>query len=441
MPQTVSTGLEFRKLLAFGSGLGIEIGGEDLEIAVVRVRPGRVDVLGRKTVTGYTARPAAEWGSECAQFLRSLGAGHLSATVLLPRRDVIARQVALPGVAAKEIEGALRLQLETLHPYEEDEVVWGWSPLGWGTVLVGIARRETVDRYYERFTEAGIAVASFTFSAAAIHAAVRLSGPGRKEGFVALSRSASGGLEVYGESAAKPLFYAEFEMPRERAAMLAISELRLEPGTAPAALEEVLPKPAVNPVENDLSRNARPYAAALAGACPRLAPSVNLLPVEKRRTHSRAAYLPTAALGGALLLVTGAAFGYNRYAEHRYLEKIRAEIARAEPAAERAAALDRQILQVRARTELLDQLRSRTKADLDALNELTHLIAPPAWTNSIDLSRDLVRIAGEAPEAAPLLKILDSSPYFENSTPDLIQRSPSGQGELFMIHAAREKGK
>ena len=57
--------------------------------------------------------------------------------MLLPRREVIVRQIALPGVAAKDLEGAIRFQLDTLHPYGDDEVVWGWSPLAYGGVLVG----------------------------------------------------------------------------------------------------------------------------------------------------------------------------------------------------------------------------------------------------------------------------------------------------------------
>jgi Tfp pilus assembly protein PilN len=223
--------------------------------------------------------------------------------------------------------------------------------------------------------------------------------------------------------------------------VLAASELRLPPATEPMPLEQLLPKPVLNPVENDLSRNARPYVAALAGACPRLAPSANVLPPEKRRNNSRAAYIPTLALAGVLLLMAASALIYTRYADHRYLEQIHAEIARFEPAAQRASALDRQTLQVRARTQLLDQLRAQTKSDLDALNELTKLIEPPAWSSSVDLLRDSVRITGEAPQAAPLLKILDSSPFFENSAPDMIQRSASGSGEMFIIHTSREKRK
>jgi Tfp pilus assembly PilM family ATPase len=164
------------RLLAFGSGVGIEIGATNLEVVAARVRPSRIHVLGRRSIENFAGRPAAEWGSEYSTFLKSLGIGHLSATVLLPRREVIVRQLALPGVAHKDLQNAINLQLDSLHPYGDEDVAWGWSTLGAGAVMVGIARRATVERYVELFTEAGIAVSSFTFSAAAVHAAIRLNG-------------------------------------------------------------------------------------------------------------------------------------------------------------------------------------------------------------------------------------------------------------------------
>ena len=116
-------------MLAFGSGVGIQIGETDLEVVAARIRPSRIQVLGRLTITNYRARPAAEWGAEYTRLVRRAGLGHVSATVLLPRREVIVRQVPLPGVAASDKEGAIRFQLDTLHPYGDAEVCWGWSAL------------------------------------------------------------------------------------------------------------------------------------------------------------------------------------------------------------------------------------------------------------------------------------------------------------------------
>ena len=435
----VSLPRDVRKLLAFGAGVGIQIGATDLEIAAARVRPSSIHVLGRTTLASFASRPAAEWGMEYARFLKSLGLRHVSATVLLPRRDIIARHLALPGVAAGDMENAIRFDLDSLHPYGDEEICWGWSPLGKGAALVGIARKSAIDRYIEMFTEAGIAVGSFTFAAAAIHAAIRLNGHSEGQGFIALSRAASGSVEVYGESAARPVFSAEFDLAPQRAALLALAELRLPPDTAAAQLEEVLPKPAVNPVENDLSRNAMPYATALASACPRLAPSANVLPKEHRRLNSRAMLIPSIVLAAIVLLLVGGFWGYSVYADRKYLAALRAEIARIQPRAERAGRLDREFQHVEAQVRLLDRYRGQTHADLDALNELTKLLAPPIWTNDLDIGRDSVRLMGHAPQAVELVKILDSSPLFEDSVPDSVNANQGGSGETFQIHTSRRK--
>ena len=438
MPAQGSPSLDIRKLLAFGSGVGIEIGAGDLEIVAARVRAARVRVIGRLLVSGYAERPAAEWGAEYNRFIRKAGLGHLTATVLLPRREVIVRQVMLPGVAARDRENAIRFQLDTLHPYGEADVCWGWSALPGGAALVGIVRRETVERYAQLFAEAGIAVSTFTFSAAALHAAIRLQGLGeRAGGFLALGRAPDGAVEVYGESESRPIFSAEFDLAPQRAAILGLAELRLPPDTAPWALEEVLPRPDANPVENDLSRNALPYATALSGACPWLSPLANVLPAEYRRSSSRALFLPTIALGVLVLLSAGALAAYGNYADHRYLRDIQAEITRLDPQARRAGVLDQQLENVRARARLLEQFRGQTRADLDALNELTKLLEPPIWTNAINLEHDSARISGEAPQASPLLKLLDASPLFQNSEFQVLTRSNAA--ENFQIHTSREK--
>ena len=44
---------DLRKLLAFGSGVGIEIGATDLEVVVARVRPARVRVPGRLVIEDF----------------------------------------------------------------------------------------------------------------------------------------------------------------------------------------------------------------------------------------------------------------------------------------------------------------------------------------------------------------------------------------------------
>src|ERR1019366_7076475 len=365
--------------------------GPDLEIAVARVRPTGVQVLARTTIPRFRERPAAQWGAEYSALLGKLGTPHLSATVLLPRPEVIVRQIALRGVEAKDLEAAIAFQLDGINPYGDQEVLFGWTPLGEGGVLVGIAPLGTVDRYLELFTEAGIATGSFTFVAAPIHGAIRLVPPPPRD-FVAIGRGAGSAVEVYGESRARPVFSAEFDLPPEK-------------------------------------------AAAMAAAEPRLAPAANLLPPERRESASRGIFIPTAVVAAALLIVLGATLAWPGYEQRQYLKELEAEIAQLRPQTARGAALCHQIDHTRSCARLLDEFRSRTRSDMDAINELTRLLPPPVWANTIDMSRDAVLILGEADQAAPLLKVLDASPLFHNSEFNGISKVQNA--EIFRLRTQR----
>ncbi|MDQ6708035.1 MAG: PilN domain-containing protein, partial [Acidobacteriota bacterium] len=93
--------------------------------------------------------------------------------------------------------------------------------------------------------------------------------------------------------------------------------------------------------------------------------------------------------------------------------------------------------QQRARTVLLDEFRKRSQADLDTLTELTRLLPPPIWTTMIEVNRDSVVIGGEADQAAPLLKILDGSPFFQNSE-FAMSVVKAGPNEVFRIKTGRK---
>jgi Tfp pilus assembly protein PilN len=134
-------------------------------------------------------------------------------------------------------------------------------------------------------------------------------------------------------------------------------------------------------------------------------------------------------------MVLGATLAWPGYEQSQYLKALDAQIAQLRPQAARAAALDHQIDHTRARARLLDEFRTRTRADLDAINELTRLLPPPVWANTIELSRDTVLILGEADQAAPLIKMLDASPLFRNSEFNGISKVQNA--EIFRLHAQR----
>lgn len=420
---------------AFGTGVGIELSAERLRVALVKVRPGGVDLLAVCTIEDYAKRSAAEWGNEYLAFLRQHGVAHLTAVVLLPRRDLMVRVVALPGVQPRDFESALTLQIDTLHPYPEGEAAWTFARLGkTASALVLIARQAYVTRLTELFAEAGIKISAFTGSAAAMYGALRLYGAPPSQGFLGLMETEAG-VEAYGESPAKPAYSAVYEQSWERASALASAELRLTGETSVRELAGYLPSPRRAP--EGAQSYVLAYLAALTAACPRLALPANLLPTAQRSTSSRLIYVPTIALG--LLLIAGlAALGlYTRYEDAKYLELVQAETARLEPRAKMVMQLEQRTAAARARMELLDRFAVRTKTDLDALRETTRLIPPPAWLHTLELTRTAMVVGGESEQASGLLKAIDSSALFQNSE-FMIPINKVGNVEVFRIRSARE---
>jgi hypothetical protein len=116
-------------------------------------------------------------------------------------------------------------------------------------------------------------------------------------------------------------------------------------------------------------------------------------------------------------------------------------LAKIRPQAAEAAKLDKDIETARQRTILLDQLRKRSKMDIDVVGEMTRILPPPIWLNTLEITRTQVTVAGETDQAAPLLKQIDASPFFEASEFAMQPMRTATGGEMFRIRSNREAGK
>ncbi len=438
--------MSFPKWLTYGTGIGIEIaGGNTLRVLAAKVRPAGISVLSTLIIERIDERQAAEWGAEYAAFLKKLGSSHLAATVILPRHEVIVRQLALPGVKDEDLASAIGYQIDSLHPYPEEDVIADWARAGKSHfIVVGLTRRETIDKYSNLFAEAGIQIKSITSTPSVFYTALRSYEEKPPQEFLALRDAGNGELEAYGEGPANVAFSNLFDAPSEaiaqRTIALALSELRLPPETEPVSFERALPAPVEIAAEIPFADFAIAYAAALHSAVSRNGLNINLLPPEKRQKDSKLIYIPTAVLATALTALCLALIFYDKIEERRYMESIKEEMAQARPDAIKADNFDKSAATAKVRIELIDKFRTRAPQDLEVLNELTRILAPPVWVNSFDLNRTTVFIAGEADQATPLLKALDQSKLFQNSDFTM----PLGRtvnGEVFRIRTDREQGK
>ena len=439
-----------------GAGCGVEIRGEDLRAVCMRIRRGQVEVLGLRTVERFRERPPAEWGAELTQLLSRCGLAHVAATVALPRQDFVLRQIQLPPLKPRERDAAVRYQLEGLHPFGEDEVLFSAAPLDGGAkslTLVAVAERATVEAYAVLFEQAGLACAAFTVGPSAWAAALRLRTPSPPRPLL-IAEAAGDELEVYGESELRPQLSAEFNLrttPLERALELALADLRAEAGadvrlalagdiaTAEAPLDaavveprELIAPPVAAPPEFDFQRDLPAYAVAIEAACPRLGRGLNLLAVERRRSDSRWRYAPTAALAAALAL-TAVGFLLRPLVQDRaYSAALEARLQEVErQAAEVAAAGDR-AEEIRERLATLQAFEKRTEDDLRILSELSALLPDNAWLATLELTDQGAQLQGEASSAAPLLSVLNRAQTLEHAE-FVTSLTRTEKGEAFHI--------
>jgi Tfp pilus assembly protein PilN len=428
-----------QRLAASGTGLAIAIDGDALDILLVKVRPSQVSVVAYQRFTGIKDRPAAELGAEYAQFLRKNGVPHLAAWVLLPREELIVRTLALPGVAPRDLESAIELQLESLHPYVDQEVRFGYVRIGkTSQVLVGIAREDLVDRWIAFCEEAGIKLAGFTFAADAVYRAVRtLRLP--PAGFVTAIPCGEA-VEIYGESAARPVYDSLLYAEAAPALTHAVSELRLTEEDAVRDLTELLPAPATLEQAEFAQQHPVLYATALASAATLPAPAANLLPPELRKGSNWGMLLPTAVLMALLALLVAGMYGHKAWMEREYRDRLVKEVQLLERQVALGQRMDEDGERFLTRLDLMREYRLRTTADLEALLALTKILPNDTWVTQLDLSRKEISIAGEAPRAGDLIQLIDASPLFEKSEFSMpLQRVENR--ELFRLRIQREEAK
>lgn len=421
----------WQRAAALGTGLGIDVSGPDLYAAIVHTRLSGPILAAETTIAEFRKRPAAEWGTELSAFLAASASRRLAATLVLPRSAVIVRSILVPGVADKDLRAAIELQIDTLHPHGNEEIFWDFARTASGHATIAIVRSATLEEYETLFGEAGIRLAGVSCAATVIHPAIRVWTVGHMP-VVTTVGHAAGSTEVYGESTTRPLYSAEMNTSPDRALAVARSELRLAPDTAETPLSHLLP---LHNVRNPQSAVA--CTAAIAGAAAKISDFVNLLPAARRVASSRMEYLiPGALVVIAVVVLLGSFVILPEFGEQRYRAGLDGAAKALEPTANRARELERQATAARARIAALDEFRARPQMDLDALADLTRLIEPPGWTNSIELYPDSIVINGETNNAAPIVKQLDSSTLFQNS--EFVSSVVKSQGgEQFHIRTMR----
>ena len=451
-------------VLAGSTGCGIAVRGADLVAVAVRVERAGVAVLGRLRIPDFAERPPREWGPEYQGFLRQCGIKKKSATLCVPRQDVVLRTLDLPPMPARKLASSVAWQVPDLHPFGDEAVLHDWVlPEGPGGELARrkiptiIARSATIDSYEKRFATAGIPLSSCTVAASALTAATRLRGtPVSKPILIADFEGTQ--LELYGRSAGNPLWSAMIDlggvtlegalrlalegMPGhgERPAGVAFAgaEIPSDPATGLSIvpLREMLPEPVRTSDGFDLVRDAVAYATAIESARPRSGLRLNLLPARRGTLLSLLPSGTTVVLGSALAIVGGAHLLLVAVEDGNYAERLRKETAQLEADATGFAPDNAGDADLNDRLDWLRHRRDRAAHDLVTLREISRILPPSAWLTSLTLDDSNAVLTGVATNANPLLELIDAS---SNLGAPRFSMAPSrgDRGENFQVEATR----
>jgi len=177
---------------------------------------------------------------------------------------------------------------------------------------------------------------------------------------------------------------------------------------------------------------------ALSGACPRFAPAANLLPAEYRRFNSRAVFVPTMVLAALLLLVAGSMAVYASWSEKQYLKQIDAGSLGWNRCTNAPISWTRNTCAPRAGPNCSTSSASRPAG----IRRPERVDASAGAAGLEQQHRPGARLRAHrrrSAATAPLLKILDASPFFEKT--EIQMSSPRASGESFQIRTNRRPGK
>ncbi|MEW5975196.1 MAG: PilN domain-containing protein [Acidobacteriota bacterium] len=466
--------------MMIGKSLGIWIEEDSIELSLLsRSWKRRVRVAGILKLETLSAMPAGEARRQVDTFLGRHGARDCRKALMIPRRQVIVRQVDLPAEAETNLAKAVEYQVVGLLPDAESQVSHGYTVVRNGKasktlrISIYLLSRPILDGYLETCRALGLVVDRVLPSSVAL-SSWRLSlGSGQKRQPCLLGHWKGGRLELLAIGEEDLLYSRELaaETPETvveilqkeadqfagktglsdsasvEVGLLNASDLTPEDPTTSLKLRMFSDARSLGLEVSQPKLNGRTFiqsflsiAGGLSGFRRTLPHSINLLPFDQRIRKSRWRQVPTYALLAANGLLALALALRQPYQEARFARELRQEVARLEPEVKRVRSVESEIADAQRKVALLARLKDGHRFSLEALNEMSTIIPKDTAVFDYNFKSPVIEIYGSSVAAAGLPQLLDNSKLFKETEFVAPITRDASQREIYRIRTKLETG-
>jgi Tfp pilus assembly protein PilN len=438
--------------------------------------PARIGLFvhnGRVTVVAITARDEVEHfivedaedpAATLAAELRAREVSGRGIRVGLDRRAAVVKAIDLPRAAGSDIGAMVGFDLERHVPFPTEGVGYDWVELGSGPdephrVLVAAVERRTVERPLALLAGAHRRATTMVIGCHELPALLPRELPARRavwahrhgdgvdllllkgrrvlmsrhvaaEDVDSLAQEIRRTLPLVHWSDCPPVWLSGPDAPHwelELATGLGV------PVTAPPYAEAKVPLIAALPADDEDGA-----LLALAVAAGSRHPSLNVLPAKARPWAASREQMVTAGLI-AITAFLGLALALTHVIKtERYLDRLSQEIHRLDPEVKAVEGLAAELASKRRVLAALQATEDGRVPVLPAMRELTELLPPGAWLQSVTMDRQGVELVGQSDAASSLIPLLEASNRLERV--EFISPVTRAQNkEQFRIRASWER--
>ena len=142
---------------------------------------------------------------------------------------------------------------------------------------------------------------------------------------------------------------------------------------------------------------------------------VNLLPQEKRRGRRFDVRNLNLALTALLAVLLVAAITIPIVQKNRAIAEVEAQVQAAAATAREGAALRQDLEKMAAASQFLVEKKASDVMIVEVIDEISRILPDHTWIARLDLSGTELQIQGQSSASSSLIKIIESSPWFENA--------------------------